>query len=192
MDIGHRIVSTYFLNILAGNSMCFTSGLTQGDLKWGLKSKQAEWISGMDLSFAHSLPTERIIKILHEVSYVIYEESFSLTSLIFQRGIQVELHRLTRQELIDIYNKLVLPLPQRNAKGVLDSPISNAQSSNRIDLKRKATNDTDAGRPEMGAVKMVRNGIHELKIEQRKRTSSINDDPMDGSSKSKRTPITWP
>ena len=97
-----------------------------------------------------------------------------------------------RQELIDIYNKLVLPLPQRRAKGTAESPINTNQSSNKVFLKRKATNDTDAGQQEMGAVKVVRNGLHELKIEQRKRTSSINDDPMDGSSKSKRTPITWP
>lgn len=101
-----------------------------------------------------------------------------------QRQLNIEtLRSKSRPELIDIYKKLVLPLPQRRPKIVSADP----QSVNNSILKRKGDAVDDNG----GAVKVVRRGINDLKIEQLKRPSSLDDDPMDGSN-CKRRQITWP
>lgn len=67
-------------------------------------------------------------------------------------------------------------------------PAEDRQSGNYSVLKRKGNAADNNG----GAVKVVRRGINELKIEQVKRPISLDDDdPMDGSN-CKRRQITWP
>lgn len=88
---------------------------------------------------------------------------------------------------------MVVPLPQRTSRSASGS-MSNVQAEqNRVQLKRKVPECGDRVHPEGSAVKIVRNGLNELKIEQLKRNRAMNDDPMDGSTAvSKRKPITWP
>lgn len=143
----------------------------------------------MDLSFSHLLSTDKIIEVLLQVRLSCCFNSGITKSSSFQRQIRIEsLAGKSRSELIEIYNKLVLPLPQRTAtRNAMKPSASHPPPSNRLVLKRKVTEGGDSGEsPE----KVVRNGLHGLKL---KRTNSMNDDdPMDGSQGTKRKPITWP
>lgn len=106
----------------------------------------------------------------------------------FQRQIRIEnLELKSRAELIEIYNKLVVPLPQRTQR-----KAQQKETVHENVLKRKVGGSGDSGG---SAEKIVRNGINDLTIQQqqlKRSPNSIDDDPMDGSSGTKRKPITWP
>lgn len=82
----------------------------------------------------------------------------------------------------------MLPLPQRTAR---NAPSECTVQSTKVQLKRKVT-DCDKLHPEGSAVKIVRNGINDLQIQQLKRANEFNDDPMEGRPQLKRKPISWP
>lgn len=102
------------------------------------------------------------------------------------------LESLPRYELIEIYNRFVLPLPQREKRRT--HPNLEAQSK-RVDLKRKIT--LNEAPTHSKSIKLVRDGISDLKLDKLKRPAAdlaeSSDDPMDGGqSRTKRKPITWP
>lgn len=180
----------------------------------------------MDLAHPNLLSTQAIIDILIEVSYNLRvlqyfrHKSAQDThnfNFQFQFGFQRRLDpaALTgkcRQELVDIYNRFVLPLPQRSTsnrghRAVPDARVSLVGGSSppkSIRLKRKLDIDSsDLG--SCTGLKVVRHGISEMKLEQLKRPAANEeimdcedgDDAMIGhgtgdGQRVKRKPITWP
>lgn len=157
---------------------------------------QRKYVLNMDLSFTHLMSTERIIEILREVR-ICNSTGLRITVFLsslwrfhfplqFQRQIQID--NLERDELLAIYNKIVIPLPQRTPRSTSSAHAVTQKPENQ--LKRKGADCPSEG----SNVKVVRNGINELKIQKLKRSNSTNDDPMDGSGcrGGKRKPITWP